>query len=79
MVNQQDTRTPIIFVLEKSAVSFSSPLFLFTYFHEHFNFLSLTLREGDCILWFPLPFAREIGARAPENDPLANAPFLTAV
>ena len=56
MVNQQDTRTPIGFVLEKSAVSFSWPLFLFTDFHEHFNFLSLTLRKGDCILWFPHTF-----------------------
>ena len=28
---------------------------------------------------FLIPFAREIGARAPENDPLANAPFLTTV
>ena len=55
MVNQQDTRTQISFVLEKSAVSFSLPLFLFTDFHEHFNFLSLTLR-GDYILWFPHTF-----------------------
>ena len=28
---------------------------------------------------FLIPFAREIGTRAPEIDPLANAPFLTAL
>ena len=56
MVNQQDTRTQISFVLKKSAVSFSLPLFPFTDFHEHFNFLSLTLRDSDCILCFPHTF-----------------------
>ena len=65
MVDQKNTCNQIKFVFNKSWV-FSSP-----FFHEYFNFhFSYILRDGDCFLFSPCNFEREIGTRLARIDQL---------